>query len=54
MIGTFHNNRFTICKLLDNQGKDTTMVSYMLHYVLFNENMNVVRSYWINKISSTD
>ena len=41
MIGTFHNNRFTICKLPRQSGKTTTMVSYMLHYVLFNENMNV-------------
>ena len=41
MIGTFHNNRFVICKLPRQSGKTTTMVSYMLHYVLFNENMNV-------------
>ena len=42
MVGTFHNNRFTICKLPRQSGKTTTMVSYILHYVLFNQNMNVV------------
>ena len=41
MVGTFHNNRFTICKLPRQSGKTTTMVSYILHYVLFNQNMNV-------------
>ena len=41
MVGTFHNNRFSICKLPRQSGKTTTMVSYILHYVLFNENMNV-------------
>ena len=33
MVGTFHNNRFTICKLPRQSGKTTTMVSYILHYV---------------------
>ena len=41
MIGTIHNNRFTICKLPRQSGKTTTIVSYILHYVLFNPNMNV-------------
>ena len=41
MVGTFHNNRFSICKLPRQSGKTTTMVSYILHYVLFNESMNV-------------
>ena len=41
MVGTFHNNRFTICKLPRQSGKTTTMVSYILHYVLFNESVNV-------------
>ena len=38
MLGTFHNNRFTICKLPRQSGKSTIMVSYLLHYALFNAN----------------
>jgi hypothetical protein len=32
MVGTMHNNRFTICKLPRQSGKSTTIVSYLLHY----------------------
>jgi hypothetical protein len=41
MVGTFHNNRFTICKLPRQSGKSTTIISYLLHYVLFNDSVNV-------------
>ena len=41
MVGTFHNNRFTICKLPRQSGKSTVMVSYLLHYALFNPNVNI-------------
>ena len=41
MIGTFHNNRFTICKLPRQSGKSTTITAYLLHYVLFNPSVNV-------------
>lgn len=41
MVGTFHNNRFTICKLPRQSGKSTTIISYLLHYVLFNASVNV-------------
>ena len=41
MIGTFHNNRFTICKLPRQSGKSTTIIAYLLHYVLFNASVNV-------------
>ena len=41
MLGTIHNNRFTICKLPRQSGKTTTIISYILHYVLFNEQMKV-------------
>jgi hypothetical protein len=41
MIGTMHNNRFTICKLPRQSGKSTTIVSYLLHYAIFNPNTNV-------------
>ena len=41
MIGTFHKNRFTICKLPRQSGKSTIMVSYLLHYALFNPSVNI-------------
>jgi hypothetical protein len=41
MIGTMHSNRFTICKLPRQSGKSTTIVSYLLHYALFNPNTNI-------------
>ena len=41
MVDTFHDNRFTICKLPRQSGKSTIIVSYLLHYVLFNDNVNV-------------
>tara|TARA_B100000579_G_scaffold70957_1_gene53925 strand:+ start:1555 stop:3204 length:1650 start_codon:yes stop_codon:yes gene_type:complete len=41
MVGTFHKNRFTICKLPRQSGKSTTIIAYLLHYVLFNGNVNV-------------
>jgi len=41
MIGTFHKNRFTICKLPRQSGKSTIMISYLLHYALFNDSVNI-------------
>ena len=41
MVGTFHNNRFTICKLPRQSGKSTVMISYLLHYALFNASVNI-------------
>ena len=41
MVGTFHNNRFTICKLPRQSGKSTVMISYILHYALFNPTVNI-------------
>ena len=41
MVKTFHENRFTICKLPRQSGKSTTIIAYLLHYVLFNPNVNV-------------
>ena len=35
MIDTFHANRFTICKLPRQSGKSTTIISYLIHYVIF-------------------
>ena len=41
MIQKFHNNRFVICKMPRQTGKSTTIVSYLLHYALFNEQTNI-------------
>ena len=41
MVNTFHDNRFTICKLPRQSGKSTTIIAYLLHFVLFNPNVNV-------------
>jgi hypothetical protein len=41
MLMKFHTNRFSICKLPRQVGKTTTSVAYLLHYILFNENVNV-------------
>ena len=41
IVGTFHNNRFTICKLPRQSGKSTTIISYLIHYVIFNEQVNI-------------
>jgi hypothetical protein len=41
MVDTFHNNRFTICKLPRQSGKSTVVVSYLLHYAIFNDNVNI-------------
>ena len=41
MVNLVHNNRFIIAKLPRQSGKSTTMISYLLHYILFNQDMNV-------------
>ena len=41
LLNIIHDNRFAIAKLPRQSGKSTTIVSYILHYVLFNQNMNV-------------
>jgi len=41
MVNTFHNNRFSICKLPRQSGKSTTIIAYLLHQVIFNDNINV-------------
>jgi hypothetical protein len=37
----FHENRFNIAKLPRQTGKSTTVVSYLLHYIIFNDNVNI-------------
>ena len=41
MVSTFHNNRFSICKMPRQVGKTTTAAGYMLWSVLFQENYNI-------------
>ena len=41
IVETFHDNRFTICKLPRQSGKSTVVLSYLIHYIIFNENVNV-------------
>ena len=41
LINNFHNERFNICKMPRQTGKSTTVVSYLLHYAVFNDNVNI-------------
>ena len=41
LIKTLHENRFVIGKLPRQTGKTTTVGSYLLHYLLFNQNVNI-------------
>ena len=41
LINNFHHNRFNICKMPRQTGKSTTCVSYLLHYAIFNDNVNI-------------
>ena len=41
LIKNFHENRFNICKMPRQTGKSTTSVSYLLHYIVFNDSVNV-------------
>ncbi len=41
LIEKFHHNRFNIAKLPRQTGKSTTVVSYLLHYLIFNDNVNI-------------
>jgi hypothetical protein len=41
LVTNFHKNRFNICKMPRQTGKSTTCVSYLLHYAVFNDNVNI-------------
>ena len=41
MVDRFHHNRFNIAKLPRQSGKSTVVTSYLLWYVIFNDNVNV-------------
>ena len=50
MVRTIHTNRFVIAKLPRQSGKSTTVTAYMLHYILFNQSVNV--AILANKLST--
>ena len=41
LINNFHENRFNICKMPRQTGKSTTVISYLLHYAVFNDSVNI-------------
>ena len=41
LINNFHGNRFSICKMPRQTGKSTTVVSFLLHYAVFNASVNI-------------
>ena len=41
LIKNFHEKRFNICKMPRQTGKSTTCISYLLHYLLFNDSVNI-------------
>jgi hypothetical protein len=41
LIRNFHEKRFNICKMPRQTGKSTTCVSYLLHFIVFNDSVNV-------------
>ena len=41
LISRFHENRFNICMMPRQTGKSTTSVSYLLHYAIFNDSVNI-------------
>ncbi len=41
LVNKFHANRFNICKMPRQTGKSTTVVSFLLHYAVFNDNVNI-------------
>ena len=41
IVETVHNNRFVIAKLPRQSGKSTTIIAYILHYIMFNQSMSV-------------
>ena len=41
MVNSFHNNRFSICKMPRQVGKTTTTAGYMLWSVLFQKNFSI-------------
>lgn len=41
LLNTIHNNRFVITKYPRQSGKSTSVIAYILHYILFNQQVTV-------------
>lgn len=41
LVDSFHNNRFTICKLPRQSGKSVTVTAYLIHQAIFRDNINI-------------
>jgi hypothetical protein len=41
LVRNFHEKRFNICKMPRQTGKSTTVVSFLLHYAIFNDSVNI-------------
>jgi len=41
LIDSFHNTRFSICKLPRQSGKSVTVTAYLIHQALFRDNINI-------------
>jgi hypothetical protein len=41
LVNNFHQYRFNIWKMPRQTGKSTTVVSFLLHYAVFNDNVNI-------------
>jgi hypothetical protein len=41
LVNNFHKHRFNICKMPRQTGKSTTVVAFLLHYAIFNDNVNI-------------
>ena len=41
LVQSFHENRFTICKMPRQTGKSTTCVAFLLYYLIFNDNVTI-------------
>lgn len=50
ILNAVHKDRFVICKMPRQSGKSTTVISYLLHYILFNPDKNV--AILANKLST--
>jgi len=50
ILNSVHTDRFVICKMPRQSGKSTTVISYLLHYILFNPDKNV--AILANKLST--
>ena len=41
LVHSFHDNRFTICKLPRQSGKSVTVTAYLIHQAIFRDNINI-------------